>query len=149
MMDNKNTVELLLQLANKYTLLYSQPIQCGSNSLTFSELQVLECVIKHQDQHMREVAERMGVSKAAVSKSIKKMMNKGYIHLTSNIFNHKYKDISITDEGLEVYKDFKDYIYENLLNEFYKELSDLSESSQACVQNLLKNIDKFLDTLKQ
>lgn len=146
--DNQKTLQSLTQVANKYSLLYSMQLDCNGLLITPSEAQILECIVLYHDKHMREIAYRIGISKAAVSKAIKKMGLKGYISLTPNAMNKKFKDIEITTEGNHVYKQYQKFMSKNFFNEFFAELDKMNEVSRQSVDKLLRIMNDLLDDLK-
>lgn len=87
---------------------YNTPVK-----FTPSEVHVLEYILEHEEhlENMAAVADSLGITKGALSKSVKKMEEKGLIEKFHTADNKKNIIIRVTDFGREVYKTYTEFAY--------------------------------------
>ncbi|WP_240843425.1 metal-dependent transcriptional regulator [Acidaminobacter sp. JC074] len=100
----------------------------------------------HGHAHGTDVAKKLGVSKASVSKAMKLLKEKGLIH------KETYGTITLTPKGLELSKQI--YYNHRMISLYLKEslkLSDQEAADNACrmehiiSENMLECIRKYLE----
>lgn len=87
---------------------YNTPVK-----FTPSEVHVLEYILEHEEhfENMAAVADILGITKGALSKSVKKMEQKGLIEKFHTADNKKNIIIRVTDFGRDVYRTYTEFAY--------------------------------------
>lgn len=121
----KDISELVIKVFNEYASLNNKQLSFSGNStLSFSEAQVIEEILRHKDPNMTKLAKALGVTKAAVTKTMKKLESKNFISRYKLLSNNKDILVSITDLGMKIYKEYQEYIYKILFRRVYQMLEE-------------------------
>jgi DNA-binding MarR family transcriptional regulator len=91
----------------------------------------------------------LGVTKAAVSKTMKKLEIKGFIKRYKNFSNNKEIFVSITDLGDRIYQNYQNYIYENLFKEIFQLLYQNNEKSYEMLKHFFKSADRSFQKISK
>lgn len=126
----RRLVEMIIRFGNTYSRTsrgehsYNTPI-----SFSASEIQVLECILENEEylENMSTIAERLGISKSALSKHTKKMVEKGLLERYHTTDNQKNIIVKVSDYGKEIYKIYADYTYEIAFKKMFEVLDDVPD----------------------
>jgi len=105
-MDNKlqELIDLFLKILHLYSVITRKPKDYGTGDLLyFTETHTITMVGKNNEINMTQLAEMMGVTKGAISQTIRKLVNKNLI-IKSNAINKKEINLKLSEKGLIVYK---------------------------------------------
>ncbi|QEN04281.1 MarR family transcriptional regulator [Thiospirochaeta perfilievii] len=135
MRQYKEISELVIKVMNKYSSIHKKQL-CfyKDHTLSFSEAQVIEEILRHKDANMTKLSKELGVTKAAITKTMKKLESKKYISRYKLLSNNKEILVLVTELGEVVYNNYQQYIYENLFKDIYTMFDDRDE----------KYVDDFL-----
>ena len=150
MREYQDLSELVIRVMNKYTFLHNKQFKYGEeHSISFSEAQVVEEVLRNKNSNMTTLSKELGVTKAAVTKTMKKLEIKGFIKRYKNISNNKEIFVSITDLGDRIYQNYQNYIYENLFKEIFQLLDQNDEKSYEMLKHFFKSTDRSLQKISK
>lgn len=122
--------DLVIKVMNEYSSLYKKQMFFNSeNSLSFSEVQVLEAIFRNKDSNMTDLSIELGVTKAAITKTMKKLETKGYISRYKLLSNNKNILVSVTDLGNKIYGEYQEFIYKTLFKEVFHLFDNESEET--------------------
>lgn len=131
--------ELVIKVMNEYSSVHKKQMFFNNeNSLSFSEVQVLEEILRNKDSNMTDLSIELGVTKAAITKTMKKLETKGYISRYKLLSNNKNILVSVTDLGNEIYGAYQEFIY----NALFKELFEIFDNES---EDTLEVLKKFFD----
>ena len=100
----QNLIDLFLKILHLYSVIGRKPKDYGTGDLLyFTELHTITVVAKNKEINMTKLAEIMGVTKGAISQTIRKLLSKNLI-LKSNITNRKEINLKLSKKGLIVFK---------------------------------------------
>jgi DNA-binding MarR family transcriptional regulator len=100
----QNLIDLFLKILHLYSVISRKPKDYGTGDLLyFTELHTITVVAKNKEINMTNLAEIMGVTKGAISQTIRKLVNKNLI-IKSNITNRKEVNLRLSEKGLIVLK---------------------------------------------
>lgn len=100
----QDLIDLFLKILHLYSVIGRRPKDCGTGDLLyFAELHTITVVAKNKEINMTALAEVMGVTKGAISQTVRKLVNKNLI-LKSNINNRKEVNLKLSDKGMIVYR---------------------------------------------
>jgi DNA-binding MarR family transcriptional regulator len=105
----QNLIDLFLKILHLYSVISRKPVNYGTGDLLyFTEIHTISVVGKNREVNMTRLAEMMGVTKGAISQTVKKLVNKNLI-LKTNITNRKEVNLRLSDKGQMAYKGQKSF----------------------------------------
>jgi DNA-binding MarR family transcriptional regulator len=105
-MDNElqTLIDLFLKILHLYSVIGKKPKDYGTGDLLYiAEIHTITVVGKNKEINMTQLADMMGVTKGAISQTIRKLVNKNII-IKSNDVNKKEINLKLSEKGLKVYK---------------------------------------------
>jgi DNA-binding MarR family transcriptional regulator len=97
-------IDLFLKILHLYSVIGRKPKDYGTGDLLyFTEIHTITVVGKNKELNMTQLANIMGVTKGAISQTIRKLVGKNFI-LKSNTTNKKEINLKLSEKGLIVYK---------------------------------------------
>ncbi len=151
-MDRKKTseeiAELFIKLANKYNSLEKIPVDYGvGKDLYHSERHLLDQIGDYPEKNITELAQFMGVTKGAISQTVKKLENKGIVYRYKGEQNEKEVFLKLTETGKGVYEKHKE-VNQRSIMPLYEELKKYSDDKVYFLVEMFKWMDTFLDESK-
>lgn len=148
--DKEDFVKQFIKLLNNYVSLYSKAVDYGSGEkISLSEVQVLERVIEHKEIRMSDLADDLGHTKAAITKSINKLEKKQLVKKFKKESNRKEKLIEVTKYGFDVYEKYQKYIYNNLFKDIFTLIDSVDDDFIENHQQLMDIVNDFYDKFKK
>jgi DNA-binding MarR family transcriptional regulator len=96
-------IDLFLKILHLYSVIGRKPKDYGTGDLLyFAEIHTITMVGKNKEINMTHLADLMGVTRGAISQTIRKLVNKGFIS-RSNTTNRKEINLKLSEKGLIVY----------------------------------------------
>ena len=115
----QNLIDLFLKILHLYSVIERKPKDYGTGDMLYlAEIHIITMVGKNRKINMTQLAEIMGVTKGAISQTIRKLVTKNFI-LKSNTTNRKEINLKLSGKGKSVYKGHET---------FQKELFTFAES---------------------
>jgi DNA-binding MarR family transcriptional regulator len=105
-MNNKlqALIDLFLKILHLYSVIGRKPKDYGTGDLLYiTEIHTITMIGNNHKVNMTQLAELMGVTKGAISQTIRKLVSKNYI-IKSNTINRKEVNLSLSEKGKVVYK---------------------------------------------
>lgn len=142
---HRQLVEKIIKYGNAYGQIYNKQMDYHAG-LFFSaaQIQVLEYVLENEDEKMSEIAKRLGITRSAFSKNVKKLMDKGLLEKFHCNNNQKDIFLKVTAYGQEVYEQYSKFIYETCFKEMF-EIAD--QIPREYLVLMTKMMDNFADRL--
>jgi DNA-binding MarR family transcriptional regulator len=98
----QDLIDMFLKILHLYSIIGRKPKDYGTGDLLyFTELHTITVVARHDGVNMTQLAEIMGVTKGAISQTIRKLAHKNLI-LKSNINNRKEVNLKLSEKGRKV-----------------------------------------------
>ena len=147
-MKNFNKIiELYFRSHNMFRLMENEPREFGSGDLLYTtEIHTIEAIGKNSGINLTKLAEYMGVSKSAVSKTTKKLLKKNYIIKSRPIDNQKEVIFNLTDKGRKAFQGHEIFSQE-VFARIFDILKNLKEDEVATIENYLIKMNKELDEI--
>ena len=141
-------VGLFIRVANKYKALEKIPVDYGvGKDLYHSERHLIEKIGDYPEKNITELAKFFGVTKGAISQTVKKLENKGIVTRYKGEKNEKEVFLKLTETGKSVYKKHKEHSQKSIMP-LYEELKKYSDDKVYFLIEMFKWIDRFLDESK-
>jgi len=97
-------IDLFLKILDLYSVINKKPKDYGTGDLLyFTEIHTITVVGKNKKINITRLAEIMGVTKGAISQTVKKLVSKNLI-LKTNLRNRKEINLSLTEKGRLAFK---------------------------------------------
>lgn len=146
-------VERFLQVNDKLDHIQTIPIQIMDGvSISTRVLHILVTIGNYERSNVTFIAEKLGITKGAVSQQIKNLRRANLVQVTYAPDNRKEKLLSLTMKGVKVYQAHGS-LHKKLYSEINHNLSQLSSEQQKLILDTLKavssSIDKYQEILVQ
>jgi DNA-binding MarR family transcriptional regulator len=146
---SKKIVELFIRVVNKYNALEKVPPGHGDKGgLYHSERHMLDMIAKRPELNITEHAEALGVTKGAISQTVKKLESKGLVKRSKKGGNDKTVYLELTKHGQNTVEKRK-LVNDETLRPLYEELRKHSNDRIDFLIAMFRWIDRFLDESKQ
>ena len=146
---SEEIIELFMRLVNKYNSLMKIPLDFGAGSpLYHSEMHMIDQIGDHPEMNITELAELIGVTKGAISQTVKKLEKKGVVSRYKGPENEKEVFLKFTSIGKDIYKKHKEVDKEAIIP-LCEELRKYSDDKVYFLVEMFKWMDAFLDDSKE
>jgi DNA-binding MarR family transcriptional regulator len=117
-------IDQFLNILHLYSVINRKPKDYGTGDLLFfTEIHTISMVGKNREINMTRLADLMGVTRGAISQTIRKLVGKGLI-VKSNTTNRKEVNLRLSEKGMIVYRG-----QESFQNEIFTFAGSLYESA--------------------
>jgi DNA-binding MarR family transcriptional regulator len=131
----QNLIDLFLKILHLYSVIGRKPKDYGTGDLLyFAEIHTIKMVGRNKEVNMTQLADMMGVTKGAISQTIRKLVSKNFIS-KSNDINRKEINLSLSEKGLIVYKG-----QESFQKELFTFAGSLYENARPEDRELIKRL---------
>lgn len=103
---SSNLRELIRILVRTLGILEKNDISCSG--VTIAQCHALVEIGRTQKISLIELAELLGLDKSTMSRTIKNLVDAGFVNRETDSENRRYISIQLTDKGTEVYKSIED-----------------------------------------
>jgi len=143
--EHRQLIEKIIKYGNVYAHAYNKQMNYHTGiEFSAAQIQVVEYVLENEDQKMSEIAKRLGVTRSAFSKNVKKVMDKGLLEKFRCNNNQKDIFLKVTPAGKQVYENYSKYIYKTC---FKKMFDIVDQIPQEYVVMMTKMMDLFADRI--
>jgi len=144
MKNYSKLVELYFRSHNLFKLMENEPRDFGSGDLLYTtEIHTIESIGKNSGINLTKLAEYMGVSKSAVSKTTKKLLKKNYIIKSRPVDNQKEVIFNLAEKGRKAFQGHEIFSQEVFERIFYI-LKNLKKNEVAIIEDNLKKMNEEL-----
>ncbi|MFB6731713.1 MarR family winged helix-turn-helix transcriptional regulator [Bacillus mobilis] len=127
------------ELYNKMVWLNKDKMEEGLKGFKSSEVHCIEYIENNADSNVTQLAEAFYVTRGAISRMTKKLINKGLIESYQKSENKKEIYFKLTARGKEIYK-----IHEELHNEFQERDKTVFEQvTEAEFDSIISFVEKY------
>ncbi|MEK3929641.1 MarR family transcriptional regulator [Bacillus sp. FSL R7-0642] len=127
------------ELYNKMAWLNKDKMEEGLKGFKSSEVHCIEYIENNADSNVTQLAEAFYVTRGAISRMTKKLINKGLIESYQKSENKKEIYFKLTEQGKEIYK-----IHEELHNEFQqRDKAVFEQVTEAEFESIINFVEKY------
>jgi len=112
--------------------------------LSFSEISLMTLIGDFENIKVTELAVKYGATKGAISKMVKKLVQKDLVIKSRTQENEKEVLLSLTDMGRIIYNE-KEAHFEKLSTDVTKELESLTQEQRVSLFNILHIVEDHID----
>ncbi len=135
----------LMQLLNKWAWLNKSKMEDSLKDFKSSEVHYIECIGRNIDSNVTKLAESLFMTRGAISKMTKKLIEKGIIESYQKPDNKKEIYFKLTEQGERIY-----IIHEELHREFQERdkvvFEQVSEEQFDSILSFIEKYNRHLDT---
>lgn len=129
----------LRELFNKMAWLNKVKMEDSLRGYKSSEVHYIECIGRNVDSNVTKLAETLYMTRGAISKMTKKLIEKGVIESYQKPENKKEIYFRLTEQGERIYK-----IHEKLHKEFQeRDKSVFEQVTQEQFDSMLRFVEKY------
>lgn len=135
-----------LRVVNKINRFDDIPQDYGiDESITPATIHTIEAVGKNEGINVTQLAEKLGVTKGAVSQMVGRLTRRGFLVKRKKADQEKEMVLSLTDKGRLAFNRHEDY-HRGLYREFMNTLSDIDEGQVEILKRVLDTLESHIDT---
>ncbi|MCH4891111.1 MarR family transcriptional regulator [Acidaminobacter sp. JC074] len=143
-------LRLFVQSLNGYVSYHKKQVDYGNNTpISISEIQIIERILDDKDVILTDLAIKIGVSLAAVSKSIIKLEKRGLVERYKLPTNKKEKKIKVTTLGEETYKLYQEFTYINYFKKVFEKIDSASEKEKEVLHDFFQTLVDFTENYEE
>jgi len=143
--EKSEMIAELIKLSNKFNRIEKKPIDFGTNEKLFpSEIHTIEAIGKKSYTTVTELCECVGITKGAVSQTVSKLENKGYVEKKRSDAYAKEKIITLTQKGQIAYAGHEK-LHDKIDDEFMKNLEDITTEQALLFKKMLRKLSDHLN----
>ncbi|PEL59940.1 MarR family transcriptional regulator [Bacillus wiedmannii] len=127
------------ELYNKMVWLNKDKMEEGLKGFKSSEVHCIEYIENNADSNVTQLAEAFYVTRGAISRMTKKLIQKGLVESYQKSENKKEIYFKLTEQGKEIYK-----IHENLHKEFQeRDKAVFEQVTEAEFESIISFVEKY------
>lgn len=128
-------VQLFQSILHAYSIVEKQPRDFGTgNTLHLTELQTLSMIGENSDSNMSRLADLMGVTRGAISQTVRKLVTKKLV-VRTNVRNNKEVNLRLTELGQIARQG-----HQNKMKEVFTFAEELYSSATPAERDLVKRL---------
>ena len=139
-------IKVLSQMLNKYAMFYNNKSLQSKRVLPPAGVQILNLIMQGTNK-MTDIADEIGVSKSAITQSIKKLEQKNLVEKRIDDSNNKYKVLNLTDEGVNAIQHSNRLLSLHLYNNLLEKYNDMEDESRELMLDIFTNVSDFFDNI--
>jgi DNA-binding MarR family transcriptional regulator len=133
------------RIHNKFALIEKIPRDFGTGDpIHPSVIHTIEAIGKNKGFNVTELAQFMGITKAAVSQIVRKLEKKGFVEKYKANGNEKEVLLKLKKKG-EIAFEGHELFHANMDKNMLGFIKDLSEEEYSIIKNLLNALDIYTD----
>lgn len=133
-----------MRITNQFDSMHSECISLGENaSFTLSEIHLIDCIGKHKESNVTEIATILGNTKGAVSQMAKKLENKGMLVKAKKGENNKEVFLVLTPDGEQLFA-AHEKLHADLYDDISQKMNQSSEENIANMREILNLVERYM-----
>ena len=144
-MDPGDYCDLMIRLFNKASRIEREPVDTGDGILLYtSEVHLIDIAGRFPDEGLSACAGRLGITKGAVSQSLKKLEEKGYVERINSGKDNRAARIRLTETGVRVFAWHRAY-HAVVSEKIGREISGLSKKDRETIRKVFRRMEDIFD----
>ena len=133
-------IEEFIKVNNLMTHIQKRPIRITNDlKLSTSMIHLIDVIGNYPETSITELADRLGVTKGAVSQQIPTLEKMNLISISQKKGNKKTKLVSLTKYGRKVYESHN-YLHEELYSSINEALESFSQDQISTIKQILEKV---------
>ena len=136
--------DTLTRVIHRAVEVEQSPVDFGNGTiLTASDIHLIDMAGRFPEENLKSLAERLGVTKGAISQMVSKLEGKGYFFRVKRDENKKNVFLELTPEGREIFS-WHTELHNRLHQEFLFDVAQVSEQEIQATIGVLRRFEKML-----
>jgi len=138
-------MDLFTRLFNKAAMIEQEPVDTGDGVLLYtSEIHLIDMAGRFPEESMSALASHLGITKGAVSQTVKKLEKKGYLERINKDGNKKTVLLCLTDTGKRAFDWHR--AYHAMVNDrIAREISGYEGKDREFIRKILCQMEKIFN----
>lgn len=146
-MDESVFFEKAYRVINKFSMKTKQPRNYGTEHMLYpSEVHMIEVIGSHEKLTATRIAEKLGITKGAVSQTMAKLLEKELVQKNLSGSGKNEILISLTKQGYIVYQNHRK-LHEDMIEKITQVMNQMSQESIISIERLIDVVEQSLDDL--
>lgn len=132
-------IQRIIYLCNMSATKFAIPIYYDTDyKLTGIQFQIIEYTLEGKHMKMTAIADRLGITRGALSNNVKKLESLGLLYKEHRGSNKKDLYLVITEKGLGEYRKYANCVYEQALRDVFEIADTIPEKYIKTFEHLLE-----------
>jgi DNA-binding MarR family transcriptional regulator len=138
-------MDILMRLFTKAAQIEQDPVDTGDGVLLYtSEVHLIDMAGRFPEESMSALASHLGITKGAVSQTVKKLEKKGYLERVSREGDNKTVLIRLTDSGIRAFSWHR--AYHAVVNDrIAREIAGHTRNDKKNIREIFCQMEKIFD----
>jgi DNA-binding MarR family transcriptional regulator len=147
--QSKSVHEIMIRIINKTSSLVTEPRYFGTDDKLYaSEIHMVDVIGKNPGTNVTEIAVKLGITKGAVPKIIRKLIQKGLIYGYQSKDNKRIVQFELTDKGHIAFQQHIEF-HQKFDNIIIQTFNSVSETDLDFLNDIMSKIEQHIDKIKQ
>ena len=134
-----------MRVVNKFNRFEKIPMDFGIDEKLFpSEIHTIEAIGRHPQMNVTQMAQKLGITKGAVSQTLKKLVEKQLVKKVKGIANDKELFLELTQKGRKAYRGHAKF-HNDMYKDFMKYMDKISHRDFMAFQEILDKIEHHVE----
>jgi DNA-binding MarR family transcriptional regulator len=141
-------LETMLRIINKASELIVEPRVFGTEVLYASEIHMIDVIGRNPGIHVTEIANKLKITKGAVPKIIRKLLQKELIYRYQAKDNKKMVLFELTEKGHTAFQGHIEF-HKKLDHGIIKKFNSLQEPQLLMFHDIMNEVELYFDRIRQ
>jgi DNA-binding MarR family transcriptional regulator len=147
--QSKSVHEIMIRIINKTSSLVTEPRYFGTDDVLYaSEIHMVDVIGRNPGTNVTEIAIKLGITKGAVPKIIRKLIQKGLIYGYQSKDNKRIIQFELTDKGHIAFQQHIEF-HQKFDNIIIQTFDSVSETNLDFLNDIMSKIEQHIDKIKQ
>jgi len=147
--QSERVLEIMTRIINKASSLMTEPHHFGTDDVLYaSEIHMLDVIGRNPGINVTEIADKLGITKGAVPKIIRKLIHKDLICRYQTKDNKKIVLFELTDKGRTAFQHHIEW-HQKFDSGIIQKLNSLNKTELLFFNDIMSDIEQYIDKIKQ
>jgi Transcriptional regulators len=144
--EDEELIEIFTRIFYKFSNVMKSARSFGTNFILYpSEIHVIDVIGREPGINVTGIADKLGITKGAIPKIIRKLIRKELIYRYQEAANKKMVCFHLTDKGAVAFQKHIEF-HRNLDDGIFGRLKALNQEERALLKDIFAEIEKFADS---
>ncbi|WP_094604402.1 hypothetical protein SPSIL_053750 [Sporomusa silvacetica DSM 10669] len=147
--QSKTVHEIMIRIINKVSSLMAEPRDFGIDELLHnSEIHMVDMIGRNPGINVTEIAQKLGITKGAIPKIIRKLIQKGLIYRYQSKDNKRIGQFELTAKGQIAFQQHIEF-HRNFDNIIIQTFDSVSEEKLHFLNEIMSEVEQHIDKIRQ
>ncbi|TWH51709.1 MarR family transcriptional regulator [Sporomusa sp. KB1] len=147
--QSETIIDIMTRIINKASSLMTEPRHFGTDDILYaSEIHMLDVIGRNPGINVTELADKLGITKGAIPKIIRKLLDKDLICRYQTKDNKKMVLFELTAKGCTAFQHHIEW-HQKFDSGIMQKLDSLDKTELLFLSNIMSDIEKYVDKIKQ